>query len=184
MGEKEKLSKMKGVYKYVHKKLGVIYIGHSGTALESRIRCHDYEEAFKPYLKDCDIYICPLPNRAVAMAMELLLIDHYRPLLNTASKNDCPYTGKLPELDWVLFRSRVNENTKTHKALDLNTLGARVRERRIELGLTQTQLALKCGYTDKSTIAKIESGRNGFSVSKVAAFAQALQMQPDDLMVK
>ena len=183
MGEKEKLSKMKGVYKYVHKKLGVIYVGHSGTALESRIRCHDYEEAFKPYLKDCDIYICPLPNRAVAMAMELLLIDHYRPLLNTASKNDCPYTGKLPELDWVLFRSRRSERTE-RRALDPSGLGARIRERRIELGLTQTQLARLCGYTDKSTIAKIELEQRLLPVSKVVILAQALDLKLEDLMVK
>ena len=57
-----------------------------------------------------------------------------------------------------------------------------IKSRREELGLSQTELALRVGYKDKSTIAKIESGQRGFPVNKVKTFAKALQLQPVDLI--
>jgi len=57
-----------------------------------------------------------------------------------------------------------------------------IKNRREELGLSQTELAQRVGYQDKSTIAKIESGQRGFPVNKVKAFAKALQLQPVDLI--
>ena len=55
-----------------------------------------------------------------------------------------------------------------------NGLGVRVRTRRIELGMTQEELAKKLGYTNKSTIGKIESGINDITQSKALEFAKAL----------
>lgn len=40
------------------------------------------------------------------------------------------------------------------------TVGDRIRKRRLELKLTQEELALKVGYTSRSAIARIESGSN------------------------
>ena len=57
-----------------------------------------------------------------------------------------------------------------------------IRDRRNELGLTQTDLALKLGYADKSMIAKIEKGLVDLSQSKVMAFAEALEMSASELM--
>ena len=37
------------------------------------------------------------------------------------------------------------------------TTGERIKQRRKELGMTQAELAKKTGYTDKSSIAVIES---------------------------
>ena len=51
----------------------------------------------------------------------------------------------------------------------------RIKERREALGLTQLELALRMGYTDRSTIAKIESGTNDVNHKKLEAFAAALQ---------
>ena len=36
------------------------------------------------------------------------------------------------------------------------TVGDRIRKRRIELDLSQEELAKRCGYTSRSTINKIE----------------------------
>ena len=56
-----------------------------------------------------------------------------------------------------------------------------IRNRRKELGLTQTELAEKLGYADKSMIAKIEAGSIDINQSKIIAFAEALQTTPSRL---
>ena len=65
---------------------------------------------------------------------------------------------------------------------DINILYRRIRSRRKELGMTQEELALKMGYKTKSSINKIELGQNDLSLSKIYAFAQALEMTPTYLM--
>ena len=57
-----------------------------------------------------------------------------------------------------------------------------IRTRRIELGLTQEELAKKIGYRSISTIAKIERGINDIPQSKIKAFADALNTTPGELM--
>ena len=57
-----------------------------------------------------------------------------------------------------------------------------IKKRRKELGLTQTDLALKLGYADKSMIAKIESGKVDLAQSKIVAFADVLETTPAYLM--
>lgn len=57
-----------------------------------------------------------------------------------------------------------------------------IKERRIKLGMTQTELAEKLGYSDKSAIAKIESGKIDIPQSKIVAFAKALHTSPSELM--
>lgn len=61
-------------------------------------------------------------------------------------------------------------------------LGDRIRLRRKELRLTQTQLAELTGYSDKTAISRIESGENDLTRSKVIIFAQALRTTPSYLM--
>ena len=65
------------------------------------------------------------------------------------------------------------------------TIGDRIRERRIQLGMSQEELAAKVGYESKSTINKIESGVNtkrGLNQSKIKAFADALKTTPSFIM--
>lgn len=61
-------------------------------------------------------------------------------------------------------------------------LYSNIKNRRKELGMTQSELADKLGYADKSMIAKIESGKIDLSQSKILAFAEALNTHPSDLM--
>lgn len=53
-----------------------------------------------------------------------------------------------------------------------------IKNRRLELGLTQTELAQKMGYADKSMIAKIEKGLVDLPQSKIMAFARVLEIKP------
>ncbi|MBR3751609.1 MAG: helix-turn-helix domain-containing protein [Ruminiclostridium sp.] len=53
---------------------------------------------------------------------------------------------------------------------------------REERGFSQGQLAEMVGYRDRSSIAKIESGKVDLSQSKIAAFAKALGVTPAYLM--
>lgn len=57
-----------------------------------------------------------------------------------------------------------------------------IRARRIELGMTQSDLARRLGYTDRSSIAKIEAGKVDLSLPKIEAFARALDTTPGSLM--
>ena len=58
----------------------------------------------------------------------------------------------------------------------------RIRERRIELGLTQDELALMVGYSGKSSINKIEKDTRGMSIDKMKEIAKALHVSPAYIM--
>lgn len=64
----------------------------------------------------------------------------------------------------------------------MNPLYKNIRNRRIELKMSQEELAQKMGYTSRSTIAKIEAGKNDIPQSKIEAFAAALNTTPGRLM--
>ena len=57
-----------------------------------------------------------------------------------------------------------------------------IKRRRQQLKMTQTDLALKMGYADKSMIAKIEKGNVDLPQSKIFAFANVLETTPGELM--
>lgn len=62
------------------------------------------------------------------------------------------------------------------------SIGDRIKERRIELGITQEELAKKMGYKSRSSINKIELGINDIPQSKIVKFAQILRVSPGYLM--
>ena len=53
---------------------------------------------------------------------------------------------------------------------------------RKEKGMTQGELAKLAGYTDRSTIAKIECGKIDLSQSKIAQFADIFDVTAGELM--
>ena len=57
-------------------------------------------------------------------------------------------------------------------------IGAIIRRRRIELGLSQEELAERCGFKSKSSINKMEAGVQGLPQSKIIAVARALETTP------
>lgn len=58
----------------------------------------------------------------------------------------------------------------------------RIKMRRLELGMSQEELAFKLGYKSRSSINKIEMGDNDIPQSKILAFANALDTTPSYLM--
>jgi Predicted transcriptional regulator with C-terminal CBS domains len=62
------------------------------------------------------------------------------------------------------------------------TIHEKIKECRLKLGLTQTELAERTGYTDRSSIAKIEAGKVDIPQSKIKLFAQVLRTTPAYLM--
>ena len=61
-------------------------------------------------------------------------------------------------------------------------LSRRILQRRLELGLSQEELAQRMGYRSKSSITKLEKGVNDIPQSKVEEFAAALETTPAWLM--
>ncbi len=57
-----------------------------------------------------------------------------------------------------------------------------IKRRRSELGITQTELAHRLGYSDRSAIAHIEKGDIDLPQSKIVAFAEALSTTPGELL--
>ena len=64
----------------------------------------------------------------------------------------------------------------------MNKLYENIKNRRNALGMTQQELAEKMGYTNRSSIAKIETGAVDLSQSKIIQFAKVLETTPSELM--
>lgn len=61
-------------------------------------------------------------------------------------------------------------------------IGQRIKDLRIEKGLTQEELALKLGYTSRSTINKIEKGLIDIPQSKLWLLSKELGTNPPYLL--
>lgn len=57
-----------------------------------------------------------------------------------------------------------------------------IRKRRKELHMTQKELADKCGYTDHTTINKMEKGLVDITLGRLRQIAAALDTTPFELM--
>ena len=64
------------------------------------------------------------------------------------------------------------------------TIGDKVRQRRITLGMTQHELALSLGYKNRTAINKIEKGLRSIPSSKLKSFASVLRMDVEQLINK
>lgn len=62
------------------------------------------------------------------------------------------------------------------------TIGERIRARRIELNMTQLELAQHLGYKSSSSINKIEKDGRGLPMKKINQIAEALNTTPDYIM--
>lgn len=62
------------------------------------------------------------------------------------------------------------------------TIGERIKLKRMELGWSQVELAKKMGYSDRSAIAMVETGRRDITQTNVTRYAQVLGCTPSYLM--
>ncbi|MCY4147674.1 MAG: helix-turn-helix transcriptional regulator [Chloroflexi bacterium] len=63
------------------------------------------------------------------------------------------------------------------------SFGSVVRERRLQLGLSQERLAFRCG-SHRNYIGEIERGEKTPSLRIIFALAEALEINPSDLVRK
>lgn len=63
-------------------------------------------------------------------------------------------------------------------------VGTLIKQRRMELGLSQKELAERCGYASRSAISRIESGERDIPVRQLKKIAAALGMETEDLVVE
>jgi transcriptional regulator with XRE-family HTH domain len=57
-----------------------------------------------------------------------------------------------------------------------------IKSRRIDLKMTQSELAAKVGYADKGMISRVENGKINLSQSLLIKFAEALETTPGELL--
>ena len=62
------------------------------------------------------------------------------------------------------------------------TIAERIRKRRIELDLSQEELANILGYKSRSSINKLEQGKADIPQSKIIPFSKALRCSPSYLL--
>ena len=74
--------------------------------------------------------------------------------------------------------SEKNEFTESSK----ENLYKNIRHLRIRNGMSQSELAELAGYTDRSSIAKIEAGEVDLSLSKIRTFAKIFNVTASELI--
>lgn len=57
-----------------------------------------------------------------------------------------------------------------------------IKRYRKRLGMTQSELAERMGYADKSMISRVEQGKIDLTQSRVIAFAKVLHVTPSELL--
>lgn len=60
----------------------------------------------------------------------------------------------------------------------MDTIYTNIKKRREELGMSQRELARRCGYKDNTTLVKIEQGVVDISISRLYKIAKALNTTP------
>ncbi len=104
------------VYKYTYQG-DVIYIGKTDDVAR-RVREHasgyGLEEKFLPYLNEAEIYFHECGNEVEMSALERLLINQYKPILNVVDIVDGNATVFI-ELDWKCY---IPANAMTSSAME------------------------------------------------------------------
>lgn len=63
-----------------------------------------------------------------------------------------------------------------------NIVGQNIRKRRLQLQLTQLDLAYLVGVTSKAAISRVENGVEDLTTDRIRKYAKALKCSPSDLM--
>lgn len=63
----------------------------------------------------------------------------------------------------------------------MNEVAENIKQRRLELQMSQEDLAKRIGLVNRASICDIETGRVGVSGNRLVKLAQALSCEPDDL---
>lgn len=58
------------------------------------------------------------------------------------------------------------------------TTGQRIRQRRLELGLTQEELAIKLGNKSRASVCTVEKDKEDLTTTRIKQYAEALETTP------
>lgn len=61
-------------------------------------------------------------------------------------------------------------------------LGLRIKLRRIDLGLTQEELAARLGNKSRASVCTVENGKEDLTTTRIQQYADALECSPSYLM--
>ncbi len=64
----------------------------------------------------------------------------------------------------------------------MSIVGDRIKARRNELQLSQRELAARMGYSDHTTLARVEAGKVDLPQSRIQQFAEVLGVTPGHLL--
>ncbi|MBQ8625477.1 MAG: GIY-YIG nuclease family protein [Agathobacter sp.] len=140
------------VYKYVYNNK-IIYIGLTDD-MKRRVYEHasgvGIESKFLPYLDNVEIYYHQCGNETEMRALESLLINHFKPVLNVVDIHRGESTITI-DIDWVLYDEKVftdtydNEIMKIRRVIKSNE--TRIANYRTEqIGLDSSMLQLRPFY--------------------------------------
>lgn len=95
----------------------------------------------------------------------------------------------MSNCDTIMTNAVKDENQMMKKAHDPDSLemqvtnrtGAMIRQRRLDIEMTQTQLSVLVG-TNQQTIARYENGEQEMSIGRLVRIAAALKINPCKLL--
>lgn len=62
------------------------------------------------------------------------------------------------------------------------TIGERIKARRVELGLTQEELAKRLGNKSRASVCTVERDKEDLTTARIRQYAEALEVSPSYLM--
>lgn len=62
------------------------------------------------------------------------------------------------------------------------TIGERIKQRRLELGLSQEELAKRLGNKSRASVCTVEKDREDLTTDRIRKYAEALETTPSFLM--
>lgn len=83
------------------------------------------------------------------------------------------------QLFFIIFLRKIDFESSEVIIIDI---GEKIKQRRLELGWSQQELADRMGYTSKSTITRIEKGINDVAQKNIEKFAKVLNVSIAYLM--
>lgn len=83
------------------------------------------------------------------------------------------------QLFFIIFFRKIDFESSEVIIIDI---GEKIKQRRLELGWSQQELADRMGYTSKSTITRIEKGINDVAQKNIEKFAEVLNVSVAYLM--
>lgn len=88
----------------------------------------------------------------------------------------------LDYAEFINFKRKAETNGEYEYQEQAESIGKRIKLRRERLGITQEDLAISLGYKSKSSINKIELGKQQLTQPNILAMAKALRTSVDYIM--